>query len=206
MTRASDGVLLLSVCALLVFVLGAAESGAGPVMGQWSFLPPAPAHSQTTQAVQSTIETATTAQTSGGQGTTGVVTQTTTQGVGTSSTQGIPVGTQGAQLDAILWYPLVVAVVSLGVLMTIMLVKLKKPNVIDLKGALGEMEGERNRFVDTWSTKLRNAALLRYYVLLAQVCAKVGIEDTPQTPRRSSSGGPRRNSTYRGRTRRDSRT
>jgi hypothetical protein len=63
--------------------------------------------------------------------------------------------------------------------MAVILLRLQKPKVFDLKGAIKELQNQRKYFVGSWSKKMRNAALLRYYLLMAQICAKVGIEDQP---------------------------
>jgi hypothetical protein len=62
-----------------------------------------------------------------------------------------------------------------------------KVRVIDLEETLKEMEAQQKYLAETWSSwssRLRNAALLRYYLLMKSACAKVGlpdkITDTPQ--------------------------
>jgi hypothetical protein len=55
--------------------------------------------------------------------------------------------------------------------------------VINLERTLDEMELQQKYLVETWSSKLRNAALLRYYLLMRRACAKFGIpEETTETP------------------------
>jgi len=55
--------------------------------------------------------------------------------------------------------------------------------VLTLEGALQDMEQQRKYFEETWSYKLRNAALLRYYLLMRRVCLKIGLRDEPaETP------------------------
>jgi hypothetical protein len=45
------------------------------------------------------------------------------------------------------------------------------------------MEQQRKYLEETWSYKLRNAALLRYYLLMRRACLKVGLMDEPaETP------------------------
>jgi hypothetical protein len=81
------------------------------------------------------------------------------------------------------WYLLGPIVFSLGAGMVILLLRRQNPKVFNLRGLIDEMENQRSNFVGSWSRRLRNAALLRYYVLMAQVCAKVGIADEPaETP------------------------
>lgn len=56
--------------------------------------------------------------------------------------------------------------------------------VINLEDTLKEMELQQKYLAETWSSRLRNAALLRYYLLMRRACAKVGLpEETSETPR-----------------------
>ncbi len=55
--------------------------------------------------------------------------------------------------------------------------------VVDLGRTLEEMEHERKRLEGGWSRRLRNAALLRYFLLMRRACVKVGLRDEPaETP------------------------
>jgi len=81
------------------------------------------------------------------------------------------------------WYLLIPIVSGLGVGMAILLMRRENPKVFDLRGLVEEMDGQRSRFDRSLSRKLRNMALLRYYLLMAEVCARVGIGDRPaETP------------------------
>jgi hypothetical protein len=57
-------------------------------------------------------------------------------------------------------------------------------SVHDLNATLEEMEEQRRYLEETWSYRLRNAALLKYYLLMRRACVKVGLRDedaeTPQ--------------------------
>jgi hypothetical protein len=56
-------------------------------------------------------------------------------------------------------------------------------NVVDLEDTLKEMELQQKYLEETWSSKMRNAALLRYYLLLKRACTRVGLpEDATETP------------------------
>jgi hypothetical protein len=63
------------------------------------------------------------------------------------------------------------------------LIRRQKPKVLNLGGALRDLEEQRKYFTGSWSMKMRNAALLKYYLLMAQICSKMGIvnqmEETP---------------------------
>jgi hypothetical protein len=56
-------------------------------------------------------------------------------------------------------------------------------HVVDLESTLREMEQQTRYLEETWSYKLRNAALLRHYLLMRRACLKVGLRDEPaETP------------------------
>jgi len=101
----------------------------------------------------------------------------------TRATQGVVVGATGGSLDDLAQYALISIVLALGSGMVVLLLRRESPKVFDLKGLIEEMESQRSYFVRSWTRKLRNVALLRYYVLMAEVCSRVGIEDEPtETP------------------------
>ncbi len=182
MLRAKDGALLVSLCFLLIVVLGAVQSGPIPSVryqlpGFLSSTISPPTISQTTQASHGT-----TSQTGGGQGASQTVTSTT-ESSRTPPTQGVTVVATGESLSDLAQYILISFVLALGSGMVALLLRRESPTVFDLKGLIEQMESQRSYFVRSWSRKLRNAALLRYYVLMAEVCSKVGIEDGPtETP------------------------
>jgi hypothetical protein len=102
---------------------------------------------------------------------------------GTPATQGTGAGAIGGSLGDLAQYALISIVLALGSGMVVLLLRRSSPTVFDLKGLIEDMESQRSYFVRSWSRKLRNAALLRYYVLMAEVCSRVGIEDGPtETP------------------------
>jgi len=185
--RASDGALLVSMWILLIVVLGVGESTAGPGIN-WSFIVP-PAGNQTYQASYFTTEGSsmvshTTIVRHTTPHTTTRIVSTTSKALPSSSTSTTTivmasVGVSGLSTEMVAWYILIPIFLCLGGGMVALLIRRQKPDVFDLKGTIAEMESQRDYFIGTWSQKLRNAALLRYYVLMAQVCAKVGIEDRP---------------------------
>lgn len=180
--RAIDGALLFSLCLLLVVILGAVQSGPVPSVrfqlpGFLSSTVSPPGHSQTSQAGRGTSS-----HTVGGQGSQQTVTSTT-ESSGTPRTQGVPVGGTGGSINNLAQYVLVSLVLTLGSGMVVLLLRRESQTVFDLKGLVEQMENQRSYFVRSWSRKLRNAALLRYYVLMAEICSKVGIVDGPtETP------------------------
>ena len=89
----------------------------------------------------------------------------------------------GGSLSDLAQYALIFIVLALWSGMVILLLRRESPTVFDLKGLIEEMESQRSYFIRSWSRKLRNLALLRYYVLMAEACSRVGIEDGPtETP------------------------
>ena len=182
MLGAKDGALLASVCLLLIVVLGAVQSGPASSVryqlpGFLSSTISPPTTSQTTEASHST-----TTQTGGGQGPPQTV-RSTTESSATPTTQGVVAVAFGAALNDLVQYIPISVVLALGCGMVVLLLRRENPTVFDLKGLIEQMESQRSYFVRSWSRRLRNAALLRYYVLMAEVCSKVGIEDGPtETP------------------------
>ena len=54
---------------------------------------------------------------------------------------------------------------------------------IDLNRTIREMEEQQKRLTNSWSYRLRNRALLRYYILLVRACTKIGLKEIPtETP------------------------
>jgi hypothetical protein len=54
---------------------------------------------------------------------------------------------------------------------------------IDLNRTIREMEEQQKRLSNSWSYRLRNRALLRYYTLLVRACTKIGLKEIPtETP------------------------
>ncbi|HME19706.1 MAG TPA: DUF4129 domain-containing protein [Nitrososphaerales archaeon] len=175
MARASDAILLVSVLALLVIVLGVAESGVGP-----SASPPvgSPGTHRTTQTGTTVSSGQTTAKSTTAHRTTKTASPPT-QGSATSATTGSSSVAPWLSLQVAAWYILIPAVVCLAGGMIALLIRKEKPKIFDLKAVVKEMESQRDYFTSSLSKRLRNAALLRYYVLMAEVCARLGILDRP---------------------------
>jgi hypothetical protein len=54
----------------------------------------------------------------------------------------------------------------------------------DFREALKQLEEEHSLMRWSWSYRLRNAALLRYYALMRALCSKLGVQDDPaETPK-----------------------
>lgn len=179
-------VLLVCVCALLVVVSGAVESG--KVTGfnytpNLSFLkgivPPGLVTTTTTISQGNS--------TGGSHGNTTVGSQGNSQGSGGGSLSA------GVSLPPVLsdflrvlptWFLAVIAVAFFGGACLLILRIKTSEHVLDLEGTLEEMEQQRKYLEETWSYKLRNAALLRYYLLMRRACVKVGLRDEPaETPK-----------------------
>ena len=173
--KATDTVLLLTVLAILVVVLGAAESGVGPSASAPG--PSPPVIHRTTQVSRTSSITRTTVKPT----TVHRTTRTTTPETSTSETTSTSMGTATAEstLQAAVWYVLVPTVICLAGGMVSLLLRKEKPKIFDLKSVVKDMESQRDYFAGSLSKRLRNAALLRYYVLMAQACAKLGIIDEP---------------------------
>lgn len=81
------------------------------------------------------------------------------------------------------WFLVVVAIVCFGGAFLLVLRRRATVHVLDLEDTLQEMEQQRKYLEKTWSYRLRNAALLRYYLLMRRACLKVGLRDEPaETP------------------------
>jgi hypothetical protein len=181
MDRHNGVVLLVCVCMLLVVVSGAVESG--KVAGfNYSNFPFAFFFGKTGVQTNSTV--------TGGQ------TNSTVTGAQTSSTM-----TSGKKTnetpqpyyphlilpDFLLvlpaWFLATVAIVCFGCACMLILRYRTTERVLDLEDTLQEMEQQRKYLEETWSYKLRNAALLRYYLLMRKACLRVGLRDEPaETP------------------------
>ncbi len=82
------------------------------------------------------------------------------------------------------WFLAALAVLCFGGACLLVLRLRTTEHVLDLEGTLQEMEQQQRRYSEeTWSYRLRNAALLRYYLLMRRACLKVGLRDEPaETP------------------------
>jgi len=133
---------------------------------------------------------------------------TNVRGNSTTVTQGISTGTQGNAttggskpngitppansyanffdfLPALpTWFLATIAVLCFGGACFLILRLKTSVQRVDLEGTLKEMGEQRKYLEETWSYRLRNAALLRYYILMRRACLKIGLRDelseTPQ--------------------------
>ena len=81
------------------------------------------------------------------------------------------------------WLLATVGIVFFGSAALLLLRPRIRVNVVDLEGTLKAMEEQRQDLERSWSYKVRNAALLRYYLLMRRACLKVGLRDEPaETP------------------------
>jgi len=81
-------------------------------------------------------------------------------------------------------WPLYVAmVVLLAVGLAFLARSTGRTRVYDFAAALEQLDRQRYAMAGSWSQKLRNVALLRYYSLMRSVCAQMGLQDSPsETP------------------------
>jgi hypothetical protein len=169
------------VCVLLVVVSGAAESGkvAGFNFGGFPL-------GGILGGVGVKVNPTTGPQ---GNSTTGTQGNPTTAGTTTTtiSSHKLPPSPTLAFFDFLpilpVWFLLTVLVVCFGSACLLIFRLRTSVQVLDLEGTLQEMEQQRKYLEETWSYRLRNAALLRYYLLMRRACLKVGLRDEPsETP------------------------
>jgi hypothetical protein len=175
--KTSELLSITAVCLLLIVVLGAVESG--PIRGvdysfPLPFLSPRPPGQEVTISTihQTTFRT-----------TQQKVAETTYSGSAAQSQgQGAPsqgfVPPQG--IDLLILYVLVPVICAVGIGLALLLARKEEPEVFDFRSALDEMQKERSYFLSTWSNKLRNAALLRYYLMMTKICEKAGMKSMPE--------------------------
>ena len=178
MDRLEGVVLLAGVCVLLVVVSSAVESG--NVAGfNYSGLP----IGRLFGGIGAKTNSTTVSQTST---TTGVQTISTTGGGKTGGTS--PFNWPSLSFPSFLlvlpaWFLAAVATVCFGGACLLILRLRTTVHVLDLESTLQEMEQQQKYLQETWSYRLRNAALLRYYLLMRRACLKVGLRDKPaETP------------------------
>jgi hypothetical protein len=174
MDRLNGVVLFACVCMLLVVVSGAVESGKvegfkyngfsiARIFGFGLGL------NSTTGAQGNS--------TKGGQGNTTETSSGKTNGTFPSVSFGLPFLLGLPALPA--WFLAAVAVACFGGACVLILRLRTSVHVLDLENVLQEMERQRKYLEETWSYRLRNAALLRYYLLMRRACLKVGLRDEP---------------------------
>lgn len=174
MDRLNGVVLLACVCVLLIVVSGAAESGkvAGFNYGG-SF--------SITRFLGISLGVNSTRGQTNSTGTGGGKTNGSSPVLPELSLPAFPV-LSGLPIS-LAWFLAAVAIVCFGGACLLILRHRTSIHVLDLEGTLQEMEHQRKYLEETWSYKLRNAALLRYYLLMRRACLKVGLRDEPaETP------------------------
>jgi hypothetical protein len=185
-----NGVFLLTcVCVLLVVVAGAVESGkvAGfNYSGGFPFIKDLGinlgTNSTTSTQTNSTVRTQTNST---------VSTQTSSTRTGGGKTNGTsfflnwsfpPILSDFLRVLPA-WFLAAVAIMCFGGACVLILRLRTSVSVMNLESTLQEMEQQQKYLEETWSYRLRNAALLRYYLLMRRACLKVGLRDEPaETP------------------------
>ena len=110
-------------------------------------------------------------------------TTTTSSGQGQSPSGSQPFGVLGSLPAPPVWAMGILVVVGLGGAFLLLLRMGVSVQEVELEATLREMERERGHLEKSWSYRLRNAALLRYYLLMRKACLKVGLRDEPaETP------------------------
>jgi len=73
--------------------------------------------------------------------------------------------------------------IALAAGLALLLRSSSQTTVYDFEAAINQMDKQRSALEGSWSHKLRNAALLRYYSIMRGVCEKLGLPDSPsETP------------------------
>ena len=175
MDKPSGVVLLAGVCVLLVVVAGAGESGKVAGFNYSGF--PLTGFLRGTSAPRNSTTGAQGNSTTGAQGN-----STTIEGKANG-----PPPLDWPSLSFLLvlpaWFLAAAAVVCFGGACLLILRLKTTVHVLDLESTLQEMEQQRKYLEETWSYRLRNAALLRYYLLMRRACLRVGLRDEPaETP------------------------
>lgn len=172
MEKDSRLVWLVILASLLVIVLAAVESGR--LAGLKSFgegIVPSVVRSNATEIIGRASGTAT---------------QTVVGGSDRTGGAGVvQLASGGFTFTLAGWYIYVVLAAALVLAFTLLIRSGRKGGeVYDFAGALAEIVEERSRLKGSWSSRLRNATLLRYYSLMRRVCTRVGIKEVPaETPR-----------------------
>jgi len=81
------------------------------------------------------------------------------------------------------WLLPTAAVAALGCALLLVFRIRISTNPIDLEHTVDEMEQQRKSLEETWSYKMKNSALLQYYILMRKACLRLGLRDGPsETP------------------------
>ena len=181
MDRLNGVFLLACVCVLLVVVSGAVVSGKITGFNYGGF-----------SIIAKSIGINLTRPTTGAEGNSTIGTQrnsTTTSGGKTNGSGGFYFPSLAwpsflPNLNLPIWFLIVIAVMCFGgACLLILRLRTTGVHVLDLESTLREMEQQVKYLEETWSYRLRNAALLRYYLLMRRACLKVGLRDEPaETP------------------------
>lgn len=81
------------------------------------------------------------------------------------------------------WPLYLLVAIALAAGLTLLMRSSSQTTVYDFAAALDQLDKQRSELEGSWSHKLRNAALLRYYSVMRNVCEKMGLPDAPsETP------------------------
>lgn len=180
MDRPRGAALLIGICVLLTVVASAVESGKVAGFNYAGFQFAKILGFRLTNSSTGSLGNSTT----GSLGNSTITSGGKTNGTGHFYLPSIAWPTFLPNLNLPIWLLTAIAVVCFGAAcLLILLLKPRTPHVLDLESTLQEMEQQVKYLEETWSYKLRNAALLRYYLLMRRACLKVGLKDEPaETP------------------------
>jgi hypothetical protein len=81
------------------------------------------------------------------------------------------------------WLLYAAVALALAVGLGFLLRSSSEAGVYDFAAAIDQLDKQRSLLEESWSQKLRNVALLRYYSLMRKICTQMGVEDGPsETP------------------------
>lgn len=102
----------------------------------------------------------------------------------TTVTSQLYISPGGAQVALSEWYLYALAAVGMILAFGFLMRGGKEGNVYDFESDLERLENERRRLERSWSVRLRNSALMNYYILVRKVGTDLGVKEGPQeTPR-----------------------
>lgn len=92
----------------------------------------------------------------------------------------IPPGPPKLSADLLL-YLVIFAAIAAGI--AFLLRSPAETGVYDFASAINQLDKQRSLMAGTWSQKLRNAALIRYYTIMRKTCAQIGlVDELSETP------------------------
>jgi hypothetical protein len=186
MGKVESAVLLVSMCLLLVVTLGAVESGRIVGANYTGSLPiPGLGRLLNWRIVNYTSTTSTMAinSSAASESTTNEVSRSAGNYFNQSVLFSFNLPVFSSMPPSFTWF-LVILMAGCFVGACFLVLRVKTGmHVVNLAKTLDEMELQQEYLTEAWSPRMRNAALLRYYLLMRKACSKVGIlEQKTETP------------------------